>query len=222
MAFSRYASTPETTNVTRACRVVLGPCTDGLRDILRHYVPPQTFSHVINEKKHNVPQLLTFSPQNGSYSGNYDDMDIPLLYILLRDIAGISPHSKGWGNNPKSRDNSVSANIERIRLIRNRCIHSSDPFLSNSDFNSVWCNIRSVMVDLDTFLNNGNKYERDVDFLRYESLDPEHDLHFIDELRSNKMFVNLNSESMFCIHSALGKEINVISVLYINTPLENG
>ncbi|XP_048740970.2 ankyrin-2-like [Ostrea edulis] len=106
-----------------------------------------------------------------------------LLYILLRNIAKISPHSKGWGKDPNPHDRSLSANIERIRLVRNRCVHSCDPSMSITDFNSIWSTIKSTMVDLDAFLMNGNKYEKAVDFLCHESMDPQNDLHYEEELR---------------------------------------
>ncbi|XP_056005263.1 uncharacterized protein LOC130050161 [Ostrea edulis] len=205
MASSVYSSTPETTNANRTYRVVLGPCTDGLRDTLRHYVPPHTFPHVVKLNKLNLPPSLTavqrnlILPKLGNYTGRYDDMDISLLYILLRNITNISPHSKGWGNDPDSRDSSLSANVERIRLVRNRCVHSCDLSMSNVDFNSIWSTIRSVMVDLDAFLVNGNKYEKEVDFLRHESMDPENELQYEEELRkqveedtkTREMVVNL-------------------------------
>ncbi|XP_056001786.1 uncharacterized protein LOC125653762 [Ostrea edulis] len=188
MASSVYSSTPETTNTNRACRAVLGPCTDGLRDILRHYVPPHTFPNVIKQNKLNLPRLTAVQrdlilPKHGGYSGIYDDMDISFLYILLRNITNISPHSKGWGKDPNPHDTSLSANIERIRLVRNRCVHSCVPSMSNTDFNSIWSTIRSTMVDLDAFLVNGNKYEKAVDSLRHESMDPENDLRYEEELR---------------------------------------
>ncbi|XP_055999931.1 uncharacterized protein LOC125657060 [Ostrea edulis] len=178
MASSAYTSTPETTNANRACRVVLGPCTDGLRDTLRHYVPPITFPHVIKRNRHKLPQLTVVQknlilPQNARYTGFYGDMDISLLYTLLRNIAVIPPHSKGWVNDPDANDTSISATIERIRLVRNQCVHSSGPSLSHAEFVSIWFTIRTAMVDLDTFLNNGNKYEAEVDYLLNETMDPE-------------------------------------------------
>lgn len=210
MASSAYASTEETTNANRACRVVLGPCTDGFRDTLRYYITPQSFSHVIKQKKHKLPRLTAVQqdlilPQNGNYVGNFDDMDISLLYILLRNIAGIHPHCKGWGNDPDPRDLSLSASIERIRLIRNRCVHSV-PFMSHTDFNSIWSTIKSAMVVLDVFLNNGNKYEKEIDFLRHESMDPDRDLQYREELRkqveqdnsTREMVDNLKSKLGFC------------------------
>ncbi|XP_056001314.1 uncharacterized protein LOC125653620 isoform X2 [Ostrea edulis] len=204
---SSYTSTPETTNANRTCRVVLGPCTDGLRDVLRQEVPPHTFHHVIKQNKFNLPRLTAVQcdlilPKNGNYMGRYNDIDISLLYILLRNITNISPHSNGWGNDPDPHDTSLSANIERIRLVRNRCVHSCDPFMSNADFTSIWSTIRSTMVDLDSFLMNGNKYEKAVDFLRHESMDPENDLHYEEELRkqveedktTREIVVNLESK----------------------------
>ncbi|XP_062580391.1 uncharacterized protein LOC134242335 [Saccostrea cucullata] len=188
MASSSYASTEETTNACRACRLLLGPCTDELRDVLLHHVPLPTFPHVIIHKRSSLPRLTAqqmnlILPRGCSYTGNYGDMDISLLYILLRNICGIPPHSNGWGNDPDPTDRSLSANIERIRIARNQCVHSSSPVLTNADFNTIWTNVRSVVADVDSFLNNGNKYEKEVDFLRYETMDPARDSNYIEELR---------------------------------------
>ncbi|XP_062599457.1 uncharacterized protein LOC134260969 [Saccostrea cucullata] len=188
MAASPYASTEETTNACRTCRLLLGPCTDQLRGVLRHFVPPSTFPRVIKQNISNrprltVPQLNLILPRGSTYTGNYEDMDIPLLYILLRNICSIPPHTNGWGNDPDPTDRSLSANIERIRIARNQCVHSSSPALSNADFNTIWSTVRSAVVDLDSFLHNRNQYEREVDFLRHETMDPVRDLYFIEELR---------------------------------------
>ncbi|XP_056016833.1 uncharacterized protein LOC125653969 [Ostrea edulis] len=222
---SSYESTSETTNANRACRVVLGPCTDGLRDILRHYVPPHTFHHVIKQNKLNLPRLNRdqrdlILPRNGHYTGNYVDMDISLLYILLRNISSIPLHSNGWGNDPDPSDKSVSANIERIRLVRNLCVHSSDPSMSISDFNSIWSTIRSAMVDMDVFLMNGNKYEKEVDFLHSESMDPENDLHYEEELKkqveedktTRKMMVSLKRTTAQLVDVADGPQRFVLTI----------
>jgi hypothetical protein len=39
------------------------------------------------------------------------------------------------------------------------------------------------MVDIDSFLHNANKFEKAVDFLRFESMEPDHDQHYEKELR---------------------------------------
>ena len=125
-----YAATKEMTNINRVSRLLMGPCTDQLRDLLRFYILSASFPSVIQRERSRSPNLTEpqrklILPNSGVYSGNYDDMDITLLYILLRNVCGIQAHSNGWGKTPDSSDRSVSANIERLRLARNRCGHST-------------------------------------------------------------------------------------------------
>ena len=165
---------------------MLGPCTEQLRDLLRLYIPPASFPAVIQRKRSQLkrltePQRKLILPNSGVYSGNYDDMDISLLYILLRNVCGIQAHNKGWGNTPDSADRSVSANIERLRLERNRCSHTTEG-ISNVDFNQVWSTIRTAVEDLDKALGIGNKYQKVVDFILNDTMDPVKDKHFRDEL----------------------------------------
>jgi hypothetical protein len=218
MATFAYKSTPGKTNANRACRCVLGPCTDGLRDVLHHYVNPNDVSKEMKKvmNKRNPPRLTPdqrdlILPKTGSYSGNYSDMDISLLYLLLRNLSGIPPHTKGWGNDPDPSDRSISANIERVRLVRNRCVHCNVPYLSNSDFVTIWGDIRSVMVDVDNFLHNANHYQTAVDQLKLETMDPEKEALYEQELRkqvqedktTREMVVNLESRSPWCTVSVL-------------------
>ncbi|XP_078321426.1 uncharacterized protein LOC111113908 [Crassostrea virginica] len=186
MASTSYAATEEMTNINRVSRLLMDPCTDQLRDLLRFYIPPANFNSVIQTAKSRLPRLTEpqrklILPNSGMYSGNYDDMDISLLYILLRNVCGIQAHNKGWGNTSDSADRSVSANIERFRLARNRCGHSTGG-MSNSEFNQVWSEIRAAVVDLDKTLGIGNKYQEAVDFIRNDTMDPTRDRHFRDQL----------------------------------------
>ena len=190
-----YAATEEMTNINRASRLLMGPCTDQLRDLLRFYIPPASFIIVIRKEMSRLPRMTEpqrklILPNSGTYSGNYDDMDISLLYILLRNVCGIQPHNKGWGNAPDSADRSVAANIERLRLARNICGHSTGG-MSNAEFNQVWSEIRAVVVDLDKYMGIGNKYQDAVDYVRNDTMDPVRDKHFINKLL-NQMKENEN------------------------------
>ncbi|XP_055999993.1 uncharacterized protein LOC125656883 isoform X2 [Ostrea edulis] len=203
MASSHFASTPETTNLLRAFLLLLGPCTKQFRDVLRRRIPHSIFSQVISqeENKNALLRLTTVQrdlivPTHGSYSGTYDDMDIPLIYTLLRNVCSIQPHSKGWGKDPDSTDRSLSANIERIRIARNKCAHYPSDSLSNSEFNSLWSEVRSAVVDLDSFLNNGNQYEKEVDLQKQKSIHPELDYCLKEELRKQAEQIRENREEM--------------------------
>nr|XP_022308811.1 uncharacterized protein LOC111114682 isoform X2 [Crassostrea virginica] len=186
MASTSYAATEEITNIIRVIRLLMEPCTDQLSDLLRSFVSPASFPALIKREICRLPRLTKSQrelilPISGVYSGNYDDMDISLLYILLRNLSGIQAHNKGWGNSPDSADRSVSANIERLRLARNNCAHYKKG-MSNAEYNLVWSGIRDVVVDLDKALGIGNKYQEAVDFVRNDTMDPLRDKHYMEKL----------------------------------------
>ncbi|KAK3107063.1 hypothetical protein FSP39_006092 [Pinctada imbricata] len=192
MATSKYSSTEETTNASRVSRVLLDPCTAQLRDILRHYVPPHTFPQVIQRHRLKLtkltkPQMDLILPRSGHYTGNYNDFDISLLYILLRNICNIPPHTKGWGKDPDPNDKSLAANIERIRNARNTTVgHMISSSLSNSDFNKIWSTVRAAVLSIDNDLNNNQQYKKAVDFLKCEVMDPEMAKQYNTRLREQK------------------------------------
>ncbi|XP_062594112.1 ankyrin repeat domain-containing protein 17-like, partial [Saccostrea cucullata] len=127
MSLSKYTSTTETTNLARVARLLLGPCTDVLRDILEH--------------------------------------------------------AAGWGNQPNPGDRSVSAYIERIRLIRNKYYgHTSDFSLKESDFRQEWRNIRYIIVELEGYLGTNTSLQDSVDEIKTCSMDPELEKKYIDKL----------------------------------------
>ncbi|KAK3090368.1 hypothetical protein FSP39_011256 [Pinctada imbricata] len=187
MATSIYASTPETTNSNRASRILLGPCTDQLRDVLRHRVPPANFHHVLTRNRSNLPRLTPpqrdlILPRPGRYSGDYSDMDISLLYLLLRNMFNIPAHTNGWGNAPDVSDSSLSASIDRIREARNGVVHSASTSVTQTELNDLMAEIKMAVIAMDSHLGNSNKYEKEVDFLLTETMDPEQDT-FIQQLK---------------------------------------
>ncbi|KAK3107878.1 hypothetical protein FSP39_024321 [Pinctada imbricata] len=221
MATSKYSSTEETTNASRVSRVLLDPCTDQLRDVLRHYVPPHTFPQVIQRHclKLNKPQIDLILPRSGHYTGNYNDFDISLLYILLRNICNIPPHTKGWGKDPDPNDKSLAANIERIRNARNTTVgHMISSSLSNTDFKNIWCTVSSAVRSIDTELNNNQQYRKAVDFLKCEVMDPEiakqYDTRLREQMKEDtetrKMVEGKTLFKIFIIHVHIGTVKHII------------
>lgn len=141
MAQSKYLSTQETTNLARLSRIVLGPCTDDLRAILGKEILLSSLSETVKTFLAKAPKqkttLITKEQESLINTGNYSDFDISLLYVLLRNITKIPPHIKKWGKTPKRCDRSVSANIERLRLIRNDLGHISKISISDHTFNTT-------------------------------------------------------------------------------------
>lgn len=187
MALSKYDSTRETTNLARVARIILGPCTDVLRAVLTKEMVPAALSQNVknfmaNPQKHTKPSINTTQIQQ-IYSGNYSNFDISLLYFLLRNICSIPEHILKWGNTPSPTDRSVSANIERIRLIRNTYYaHTMDFALPDKEFICRWNELLSIVKELEAYIGRCTDYQDAVTELRSCPMDSEVDKKYIDRL----------------------------------------
>lgn len=170
MALSKYQSTQETTNFARIVRIIFGPCTDVLRDVLRKEIAPSTLSHKLKtfNVRHRKP-LLNSSQEQLVYGdrGDYSDFNITLLYHLLRSLCSIPPHANGWGRDPCPRDRSLSANIERIRFLRNESAHFSKFSLSNSEFEKKWTTIFTIVQEVERYIGSSTKYQETLRELKW-------------------------------------------------------
>ncbi|XP_061191667.1 ankyrin-1-like [Saccostrea echinata] len=231
MSLSKYTSTRQTTNTARMARLILGPCTDVLRDILRKEISPTNLSKKVkqwtdnlNNNKLRIPlfqsQIDTIFPSpTYQYGGNYSDLDISTLCIILRNVSKIPPHLKGWGEIPDPADRSVAANIERIRLLRNKYYgHIADIALSDSNFNEEWRNILDIVVELEGHLGTSIVYQESVKEIKTCSMDPElqhkyiNMLGAVDELYSavskvSETLDDVKKKLSLCMDPRLEKEI---------------
>lgn len=173
MSLSKYKSQNETANLARLFQIILGPCTDTLRDILTKHVNPQDLRKKFNilvaqEKKLQISKEQKQLVDGGKYS----DFDITLLYLLLRNISGVPPHRNCWGNHPNPRDRSVSANIERIREFRNKYLgHTTKSFLLDSDFEQIWKEIFQIVLELEQYLGTSTVYQNAIIILKYRQME---------------------------------------------------
>lgn len=189
MANSKYASTRETTNLARVARIILGPCTGVLCEVLKKEIPPSTLSQRVRTYLANLPKRkkppFTKEQERIIHNGNFSDFDITLLYSLLKNVSSILPHKNQWGNTPILSDRSVSANIERIRLIRNEKYgHCADISISNSDFNNKIIEISAIIRDLEKYLGKSTNYQDAVVEITTCCMDPEQESRYIKELLS--------------------------------------
>ncbi|XP_062585045.1 uncharacterized protein LOC134246700, partial [Saccostrea cucullata] len=221
---SKYKSTPETTNLARVARLILGPLQDLLRDILRRHITPSNLSNKVRKwindpknkkmKNHlNRQQAdLIFPLPTKQYARDYTDFDVSLLYILLRNVCNIPPHVKGWGEIPDSVDRSVSANIERIRLTRNKYYgHASDFSLSDSDFKQEWQSIYDITLELEGHFGLSTLYQDAVNDIKSSSMDPEIEKKYIDKLLLlDEVYHTIKKHSELQSQSVIPKNVKVI------------
>lgn len=183
MACSKYQSTQETTNLARIVRIILGPCTDVFRDVLAKVIHPSSLSHEFKSfvARSSKYTKLPFSKAQMCLvsNGDYSNFDISLLYFLLRNICSIPPHVKRWGNVPDPNDRSLSANIERIRIIRNESLTNSKISLSNSEFEEKWTNIFTAVQEIECYIGSSNIYQKTLMELKMCSMDPNHEENYI-------------------------------------------
>lgn len=179
-----YSSNSQTTNFARASRVILGPCRNVLCAILDKKINPSvllnTVKRLIKEGK-KLP--FTVDRIEGK---NYVDFDITLLYSLFRNIDKlVTPHAQGWGKDPGTKDRSMSANIERIRIIRNKYAHSSEYSIADKEFKHLWKEIFQIVQELEKDLGT-TVYQDGVKEIETCTMDPEESKMCIEK------FVQLN------------------------------
>lgn len=185
MSQSKYMSTSDTTNFARVARLLLGPCTDVLRAVLMKEISPRDLESKVKwfiAKQKNNKSHITKTQEQLVYGKDYSKFDITLLYFLLRNLCSIPPHMTQWGNNPRLGDRSVSANIERIRLIRNEYGHNSEFSISTNNFNDIWQEMFDIVKDLDRHVGTSTDYQDAVNDLRKCPMDPEQSRKDVDQL----------------------------------------
>jgi hypothetical protein len=192
MASSKYVSTKETTHAARLSRLLVDPCTDLYRDLLRNQITEVQFPHILQNKRSILGPILNkvqkdvLYPQLGYFQGSYAEFDLSLLYVLLRNISGIPSHRKGWAKPPYPSDRSTSANIDRIREIRNvYCGHAASVSLSDTKFHTIWHELSVIIGELEGGLPGGcTTYTDAAKLLKTGTMDPEQEKHYLDIIDS--------------------------------------
>lgn len=183
MSNSKFQLTGENTNLARVAQMILGPCTNVLRDVLRKEISPSDLekkvrAYISMKKK----SLINKHQEALVYGHDYSKFDVTLLYFLLRNMCSIQPHSNKWGKNPRAGDGSVSANIERIRLLRNEYGHNSETSISDTNFIKNYQYIKDTVQELEMYLGTSTKYQDEVKELETCPMDPTQSEKNIKEL----------------------------------------
>ena len=176
-----FASTQENTNYAHLCRLLVDVGGKVLRDTFDSIYPPANLHGVLQcptvkptldslRKKRvlNSFQWKKLFPTDRS-SVSSANFDITLLMVLLRNICGLSlPVSTGnWDELPPDSDNSIEANIVRIKCYRNDVYgHATKASVDDATFNVLWQKISSAVLAL------GSGYGAVISRLKTECMDP--------------------------------------------------
>lgn len=195
VARSKYDSSIETTNFARLIRIILGPCSDVLRAVLKKEMLPSNLSTELKSVLFSYPNyknMINKRKQNLVYDKDYSQFDIPLLYFLFSKVTKICEHHRKWGNEPTPEDTTVSANIERIVLIRDTYIvHARGIGIPDSEFEKLWKKLVLIVKRLEGGIRRSTVYQDAVTRLKSCSMDPDvnNDKENLQGLLKNKMVI---------------------------------
>lgn len=186
-----FASTKETTNYARLCRLLLDVGTHVLRETFDRLRPGGELSVVLaSSSVFTTLQLLrmkrVLNPSQWGklfpaikHSVSSKEFDITLLMTLLRNICNLTPPVTGWGSFPTPADITNEADIVRIKYYRNTIYgHANEASVDDVIYAAYWQDIKDTLVRL-----GGRHYITTIDHLEKESIDPEYEEHYQDLLR---------------------------------------
>lgn len=160
-------------NYIRLCRLITTICGSFLRDILSCQIKPGNLRKELDihrtklEKNINTQQKEQLYLKAGCKSISPKDLDISVLYVLLRNICKLSPPTTGWGKPPQKGDNSVSAFIERIRHIRNSIsAHNTHGKVSDTDFQQYWEELEHFIIEMEKKLMGDVVYREAISVIK--------------------------------------------------------
>ena len=186
------ASTKESTNYARLCRLLVDVGTQALRDKFDSIHSPAGLHGILTSppaydtlKALRKKRILNPSQWGKLYptipSGlSTANFDITLLMLLLRSICGLTPPATGWNNLPPVTDTSIEANLARVKYYRNNVYaHASQASTDDVTFNSCWQDISNALIGLGADASV-------ISNLKTENMDPEMEEYYQDLLREWK------------------------------------
>lgn len=100
------------------------------------------------EKKLDKTSQKILYPKGGNYTGDLSDLAMTTLYSILRFACNIPPHREGWGKRPLDDDRCLSANIERIRIMRNELMHRTNAEMNEQEYQNKFRILKRTLLDL--------------------------------------------------------------------------
>ena len=186
----------------RLCHLIVTVCTHVLRCVLDKYVPDlpgalRKNMWILTQCSLNKQQKALLFPKGQPAKVICSkQFDISLLYILLRNIAGIKEHSRGWGKTPEVGDISLSACIEKIRFSKNNLnSHLVACEVSNEVFNDIWYELRSIVDVIERSEFSGTSFVLNIDELLNADLDPDKS---VDETKEMIQLMG-SKKSFYCL-----------------------
>ena len=176
---SVFDTSKEKTNGTRLGRLLIDGGTDVLRKFLDSVYPkPQSLA---DELKNNYARFETLRSRRVIFDQQWDKLfppsgdppdpntfDLTLLHLLIREVCYLPAPLNGWHKMPPEDDESLEANITRIKFFRNDLCHSVSTGIPNDGFEDKWNKIVSSLERIEIGV-----YRKNIERLKNDSIDHE-------------------------------------------------
>ncbi|CAC5417613.1 unnamed protein product [Mytilus coruscus] len=177
MATAKLQTKESRTRLARILLVVSDVFPEIMQELLLDSIPPRTlFNMIQNDRK--MSDNLNSKEQKivqDMYQRGYADVDVTFAYKLLKYFNLIPTPTQSWGREPRSRDLSVSDDVERIHHFRNSVCHRASKEVSEKEFQKYFTDFIEIGKRLDTYLQKNSTFgfSTKVLSLRTNSIDAE-------------------------------------------------
>lgn len=147
---------------------------------------------------------------------NLQKFDISLLIRLILNLCKneISEPQLGWKTKPQPKDQSLGADLIRLRDVRNKIIgHRGDAKLSQAEYEQTWEKVKAILGRVVAHVDPSNResFERRLDEYKHLNVDSQNSKvkKLLDDLLACKKEIDI-LQGKVCTHNIL---INFIFLL---------
>ena len=193
---SVFDTSEEKTNGTRLARLLIDGGTHVLRKFLDSVYPEPTL--LANELKKNRTKFQTLKSKGVIFKEQWEmlfptsglpdskEFDITLLHLLIRELCCLKAPRTGWHKMPADDDQSLEANIARIKCFRNELSHSVSTGIPNDEFEDKWNTLASSLEAIKIGV-----YRKKIQALKNDSIDHETHKRVEEEVEKWQQFQEL-------------------------------
>ena len=197
---SVFDTSEEKTNGTRLARLLIDGGTRALRNFLDSVYPEPTL--LAKELKKNARKFRNLKSKRVIFDHQWEKLfppsglpdskkfDITLLHLLIREICYLPEPLTGWHKMPANHDQSLEANITRIKYFRNEQCHGASTSIPNEEFEDKWNTIASSLEAIEISVHRKN-IRSSIQDLKDDSIDHETRKRVEEEVEKWRQFQEL-------------------------------
>ncbi|KAL9955925.1 hypothetical protein ACROYT_G037328 [Oculina patagonica] len=204
-------ATHEKDNFQRLARLLFCGGKQLLKEVFDSHFHPTVLPSVLRRYSARTTGRCPFNPRErsllyNSSSGVYStsaDFDITMLFKLVRHLCNLPIPATGWDSLPPSTDDTLSADLARIKFYRNQFSHDNNNMeIDDARFLLLWQEISEAIVRIAKSISDekGKAWKSQINSLRDAPLTK-------DDYEEIKKELHENTEELRKLRGSLTGEI---------------